>query len=75
VTVHAGTHAPILDAALRAVAEHRQCTLARCYVALAEVDYDLRAWADELYCREVIDEHGRLADFDEHTAAMLARVA
>ena len=29
--------------------EHVQAVLARCYVAMAEADYDLRRWADLVY--------------------------
>jgi hypothetical protein len=56
-------------------ADRRATLLARCYVALAEVDFDLRAWADEVYVRSVIDGRGHLSDFDEHTPALLARAA
>ncbi len=53
----------------RELADRQQRTLARCYVALAEMDYDLRAWGEEIYVRNVIDgSSGRLSDFDEVAA-------
>ena len=34
--------------------DQRQSLLARCYVAMAEVDYDLRRWDDELHPPAVV---------------------
>ena len=68
ITANAGAHKPMLDAVLRAVTESRQRRLARCYVALSEVDFDLRTWRDELDWSQWAAETDAPSDLAEHTA-------